>query len=158
MHHIVGCNVTQNATPSDASVGSRATRDSSIQFQYPAVIKQLIRWLPVKLSHSPFTYSLLIFLGNYLPKNNYEKRQTGWVWIPRIHSCLSVLFLTKLWSLRNFVDNWCYIMAYICDQSIAQLQTCKVSIIYDRCLNEGHRYRITLDHISINHAQYTTSI
>ena len=31
-----------NATPSDASVGSRETRDSSFKFQYPAVIKQLL--------------------------------------------------------------------------------------------------------------------
>ncbi len=38
------------------------------------VINQQIRSLPVKLSHFPFTHSLLIFLGNYLPKNNYENR------------------------------------------------------------------------------------
>ena len=36
------------------------------------VIKLLIRSLLVKLSHFPFTLSLLIFLGNYVPKNNYE--------------------------------------------------------------------------------------
>ena len=43
------------------------------------VIKLLIRWLPVKLSHFPFTHSLLIFWGNFVPKNNCENRQTGWV-------------------------------------------------------------------------------
>ena len=44
------------------------------------IIKLQIRWLPVKLSQSPFTHSLLIFLGNYLPKHNYENRATtGWV-------------------------------------------------------------------------------
>ena len=29
------------------------------------------------------THSLLIFLGNYLSKNNYKNRQTGWV----LHKC-----------------------------------------------------------------------
>ena len=73
-----------DATPRDASVGSRDATigsrdasDSSFKFEYAAVIKLLIRSFLVKLSHSPFTHSLLIFLGNYLPKNNYENRQTG---------------------------------------------------------------------------------
>ena len=48
------------------------------------IIKLQIRWLPVKVSQSPFTHSLLIFLGNYLPKHNYENRETGWVRILHI--------------------------------------------------------------------------
>ena len=83
----VGSNIT-HATPRDTSVGSRDSRDSSFKFQYATVIKLLIRWLPVKLSHFPFTHSLLIFLGDYLPKNNYEKCQTGWVRI--LQKCHSV--------------------------------------------------------------------
>ena len=52
----VGCNIT-HATPRDASVGSRNTRDSSFKFQYAAVIKLLIRRLPVKISHFHFTHA-----------------------------------------------------------------------------------------------------
>ena len=48
------------------------------------IIKLQIRWLPVKVSQSPFTHNWLIFLGNYLPKHNYENRETGWVRILHI--------------------------------------------------------------------------
>ena len=89
MQSFVGCNIT-HATPRDASVGSRDIRDSSFKFEHAAVIKLLIMWLPVKLSHFPFTHSLLIFLGNYVPKNNYENRQTRWVRILQKCHCLSV--------------------------------------------------------------------
>ena len=44
----VGCNIT-HATPRDASVGSRDSRDSSFKFQYATLIKLLIRWLPGNL-------------------------------------------------------------------------------------------------------------
>ena len=48
---------------------------------------------PVKLSHSPFTHSLLIFVGDYLPKNNYENCKTGWIRI--LHKCPNI----KRWHL-----------------------------------------------------------
>ena len=38
----VGCTIT-HATPRDASVGSRDTRDSLFKFEHAAVIKWLIR-------------------------------------------------------------------------------------------------------------------
>ena len=48
----------------------------------------------VKLSQFPFTHSILIFLGNYLPKHNYENRQTGWVRI--LHKCRVIFAIVNI--------------------------------------------------------------
>ena len=80
--------------------------NSSFRFDYGGIIKLLIRLLPVKLSHSPFTHSLLIFLGNYLPKHNYGNRQTGWVrkklWILHISAQLFTFSTTTLFTKTTF--------------------------------------------------------
>ena len=89
------------------------------------IIKLQIRWLPVKLSQSPFTHSLLIFLGNYLPKHNYENRETGWVRILHI-KCHDRLGLLRD-RLQRRHRNWITIQYYLCTFKSLKI-VCKIKL------------------------------
>ena len=98
-----------------------------------------IMCLPVKLSHYPFTHSLLIFLGNYLPNNNYENRKTGWVRFlhlpPMAYSVSSErhqLFRSGApksnhWATRS---HNIYVRTYVGTHACACMRTCMHACMY----------------------------